>query len=145
MHWKTWKTWQWLALALALFAFAALKVFFILGSENPKIHSKIRTKCEDLSQICNISGAKVHADRKIEHSKPFLLIVEAHFAPEQVSFTMEGMDMGQIAYRFSPVENQQNQWQTQAILPICATGRRDWVLQIQSAQTAPLEIEFAVH
>lgn len=147
MQWKKWKTWQWLALALALLAFAALKVFLIFGGENQALISKKQQKCADLQQICQIDGVKLHADRKIEHSKPFLLIAEADFTPEEVRFTMEGMDMGHIAYRFSPVPNRPNHWQAEVILPVCATARVDWLLHIPRPNVlgkTMLEVAFIV-
>ncbi len=58
----------------------------------------------------------------------------AGLAPERVdsvrlAFEMAGMDMGQNRYLLKPVTLPagMSHWQTQAMLPVCTTGRRDWL------------------
>lgn len=58
----------------------------------------------------------------------------AGLAPESIEavrlvFEMRGMDMGQNSYVLRPMSSpaDMSHWQTQAMLPVCTTGRRDWL------------------
>jgi len=46
-----------------------------------------------------------------------------------VDFTMAGMDMGQNRYRLAPGEA--GRWQGQATLPVCTSGRMDWLARVE--------------
>jgi hypothetical protein len=46
----------------------------------------------------------------------------------QASFTMEGMDMGFNLYTLRPGAD--GVFRTQVTLPVCVTGRRDWVMTL---------------
>ena len=60
---------------------------------------------------------------------PFMLQVDVANAHSVVAqFSMVGMDMGIMDY---PLSNQKlSYWKTSVILPVCVSGKRDWMLQL---------------
>jgi len=59
-----------------------------------------------------------------------------------VSFAMAGMDMGLNRYRLDP-GSEPGRWRGQVTLPICSSGRTDWLAQI-SATTRVGRLEAAI-
>ncbi len=53
-------------------------------------------------------------------------------APAEVTvrFEMPGMAMGEVPLALSP--DGQGDWQGEAVLPVCATGRTDWVAEVRA-------------
>jgi len=58
-------------------------------------------------------------------------------APERISsvrvaFEMQGMDMGENRYvlRRTSASADASDWHAQAMLPVCTTGRRDWLARV---------------
>lgn len=49
-----------------------------------------------------------------------------------VEFQMRGMDMGLNRYRLEPAAD--GAWQGRAMLPVCTTGRSDWIARVEIAQ-----------
>lgn len=48
--------------------------------------------------------------------------------PPAIEFAMLGMDMGRHRYRLEA--QQPGQWQARIVLPICSSGRRDWIARL---------------
>ena len=57
---------------------------------------------------------------------PFTVQVTAPAQQVAASFSMQGMDMGTIRYALQPVGK--NRWQASITLPVCVTGRQDWLM-----------------
>lgn len=70
--------------------------------------------------------------------QPFDLRVSAPWARDaQARFRMRGMDMGPNHYRLI---KEGDVWKARVVLPICASGRRDWVLSLNlDGNTADIE------
>lgn len=49
-----------------------------------------------------------------------------------VEFQMRDMDMGLNRYRLEPAAD--GAWQGRAILPVCTTGRSDWIARVEIVQ-----------
>lgn len=60
-----------------------------------------------------------------------------------VRFTMADMEMG--INRFGLVRRLDGVWQGQALLPVCATGRRDWRASVEVGSTPHYVGEFGFH
>ena len=95
---------------------------------------KIRpVSCQSPLQICQfiIKGQPVQIQFGQPPSglRPFLLTVmtaKAHRV--YVTFTMRDMDMGYNRYRLT--RTNAGIWQAKVILPVCVTGRHDWLVTI---------------
>lgn len=89
--------------------------------------------CPDPTQLCRfeIDGKPVELRFSAPPSglHPFTLQLQVADAHEiYASFIMRSMDMGFNRYRLLP-ESPGN-WQAHVLLPVCVTGRRDWVLTL---------------
>lgn len=98
----------------------------------PPLEATIR--CENLLLGCRIALPAQTLDVKFSAApnalKPFDLEVTAPAAREiHASFTMPGMEMGHNRYRLIPAGA--GVWRAHVILPVCVTGRRDWVLTLE--------------
>ncbi|NOT16841.1 MAG: hypothetical protein HOP20_02085 [Sulfuriferula sp.] len=61
---------------------------------------------------------------------PFILRVQlAHAQKINAHFTMRDMEMGYNQYRLLPLSPQL--WQAKVVLPVCVTGRHDWILTLE--------------
>jgi hypothetical protein len=94
----------------------------------------------------------LHFPNNVKYLKPFQMQVTVQgFKPREVEkilvdFKMIGMDMGLNRYTLSPVTNEGRavSYQGEAILPVCVSGRVDWVANIQLMTADKLyESEFA--
>lgn len=86
-------------------------------------------RCADLVQGCRAEGIAVFTDVPPGGLRPFRLTVEAGEAREvRAEFVMTGMAMGINRYRLQPVGA--GRFQARLVLPVCATGRRDWILWV---------------
>lgn len=103
-------------------------LFFALGGCGQEAAPPVT--CADLTQGCTIRGIEVRADQPPSALHPFLLSVRAPGA-RQVSaeFVMQGMEMGLNRYRLIAEKN--GLWQARVTLPVCVSGRRDWVLWLE--------------
>lgn len=90
------------------------------------------TPCADLTRGCRIDQASVEArvDRIPSALQPFVLSVRAPEGKQlHAEFVMQGMEMGLNRYR---LERQPNgEWQGRVTLPVCVSGRRDWLLILE--------------
>lgn len=104
-------------------------VFFALyGCEREAAPPRV---CADLTQGCAIRGIEVRADRLPSALHPFLLSVRAPGARQvSVEFVMQGMEMGLNRYRL--IAQKDDLWQARVTLPVCVSGRRDWVLWVEA-------------
>ena len=67
----------------------------------------------------------------IQYLKPFMSQVRlsnskaVNISRASIEFLMQGMEMA--ANRSVLQQQSKNQWQAQSILPVCASGRKDWL------------------
>lgn len=100
--------------------------------------------CADLHKGCRIDlGGKAVAVSVSGELKPlqaFQVHVDAPKATRvEARFTMEGMDMGFNLYTLHA--DAKGTFQTTVTLPVCVTGRRDWVMRL-SVDGAQLAVPF---
>ncbi len=87
--------------------------------------------CTDLHQGCatELDGkpVTVRIDGELKPLQAFVVHVTAPGANKvQARFTMEGMDMGFNLYTFRA--DKAGEFLANVTLPVCVTGRRDWVM-----------------
>lgn len=90
-------------------------------------------KCADLIHGCRIVLSKKAVEVKFSALpsalRPFGLTVQVDGVKQvYASFVMVGMEMGLNRYRLVATGN--NSWYAKVILPVCAAGRRDWMLTL---------------
>lgn len=94
----------------------------------------LTASCPDLQAGCAVQIdnriVTLRVEGKLQVLKPFELKVVAPGARKvQVQFTMAGMDMGFNLYTLRP--DGQGAFQARIVLPVCVSGRRDWVMSLE--------------
>jgi len=96
-------------------------------------------KCNIESKVCIIEKMdfkiKISFDDNIYYLKPFVVSVidenkvNNKLESIQVDFKMKNMNMGvnRFMLKKSILKNNVQLWQGKALLPICVTGRADWI------------------
>jgi hypothetical protein len=89
--------------------------------------------CQDLYQGCGMDlpggAVRVSVSGDLKPLQAFLVRVEApHAGKVEARFTMEGMDMGFNLYTLRA--DKEGVYQARVTLPVCVTGRRDWVMYL---------------
>lgn len=94
--------------------------------------SQVTMTCEDMTRTCRLEGTpyQLHTDRHPARLSPFTLTIEGAARAVEVSFTMQGMDMGPNNYVLIPNADR-TVWQASIILPACMTGRHDWIMDVK--------------
>lgn len=115
-----------------LLVLLAVPLLYEAFHQTPKPQS-VTLRCDDLVQGCRAQLASGPVEVKFSEApvalKPFHLLVSAPQASRvYASFDMVGMDMGFNRYEFAPDGN--GLWRARVILPMCVTGRRDWVMTL---------------
>jgi hypothetical protein len=100
--------------------------------------------CPDLQKGCGIDldgkAVKVVISGEIKPLQAFQVRVEAPRVDKvEARFTMEGMDMGFNLYTLRA--QNPGVFQANVTLPVCVTGRRDWVMRL-SVDGAKLAVPF---
>lgn len=88
--------------------------------------------CAALIQGCTLDQGKLFAKTNSVPTplKPFDLTVIAPSAQEvHVELHMQGMEMGLNRYRL--IRQANGEWRATITLPVCVTGRRDWLMVIE--------------
>lgn len=129
------------ALIGLILALIAAELYHVLphGEGTPQTVS-----CPDLTRQCRfeIAGKPVELRFSAAPSglHPFTLQLHAPAAREvYASFQMHGMDMGFNRYRL--LSAGAGNWHAQVLLPVCVTGRRDWILTL-TVDGGSVEIPF---
>ena len=113
----------------------------LLGCSPEPVTEQLGTavKCRPLGRVCTVSEAgravslRLPAEIKPLTRFPVKVALEGIDADAVVvEFTMKGMDMG--LNRFG-LQSGDGGWSGEAILPVCTTGRTDWLATVE-AQTA---------
>lgn len=131
----------WAALPLLIIALAAA-VLWRGGGETPAAAQTL--SCADLVAGCDtrLRGREVRVglDGPVKPLKPFAVWVRAADAGEvRARFTMEGMDMGFNLYTLRA--DAEGVFRARVTLPVCVSGRRDWVMALE-IDGAVLEVPF---
>jgi len=126
---------------LIVFFIIAFLGFFIFSSENKKLPAtKISLEnCYRTKQVCKFKTdefkIKILLDKNIYYLKKFNVDVwldrkkDAHVKAVTFNFRMTNMNMGFNHFKLKQKNNSQ-QWHGTALLPICVTGRADWVSEL---------------
>lgn len=122
---------RWLAPALVILLIAGVVVASRLLQ--PDAAPAVTVTCTDLRAGCQaeLAGRPVALGvaGELKVLTPFEIWLKADGARSvQASFTMEGMDMGFNLYTLKP--DADGAFKTRVTLPVCVTGRRDWVLTL---------------
>lgn len=118
------------ALIGVILALVAAELYHVLQPGEPRPQT---VSCPDLTKLCRFEVAGNPAELRFAAPPsglhPFTLLLHAPAAHAvYASFTMRGMDMGFNRYRL--LSGGAGNWQAQVLLPVCVTGRRDWVLTL---------------
>ena len=96
----------------------------------------VDTDCDPRREACTAEGEGMRLTLRLIEEVPVLapFPVRVTVAPVaaaravSVDFTMPGMDMGLNRYRLRDAGN--GQWEGTATLPVCTTGRTDWLATV---------------
>ncbi|BBP05866.1 hypothetical protein TPL01_07740 [Sulfuriferula plumbiphila] len=129
------------ALIGLILALIAAELYHVL---QPDENAPQTVSCPDPAKLCRfeVAGRPVELRFSAPPSglHPFTLLLHAPAAREvYASFIMRGMDMGFNRYHL--LSSGAGNWQAQVLLPVCITGRRDWVLTLTVDGTS-VEIPF---
>ncbi len=127
------KTAQWVGRGLPLILAAMIGLVVWMNARQQEPSPPITAGCPDLVAGCTVMAGgrdiRLGTDQAIKPLKPFSLRVEAKGAARvEARFTMEGMDMGFNVYPLRA--DRQGVFRTTATLPVCVTGRRDWIMTL---------------
>jgi len=106
------------------------------GEQNKTVkQSVVVSSCNLIEAPCNIKQQGfsyiIYFAEPPSALTPFTLSLNMQsLQPEsiEVSFEMDGMDMG---YNIHHLIKNNNQWQAKVILPVCSLGRNDWLLRVE--------------
>jgi hypothetical protein len=88
----------------------------------PDLHKGCRVDLDGMDVAVSVAG-------ELKPLQAFQVRVEAPRAAKvEARFTMEGMDMGFNLYTLRAVNK--GVFQARVTLPVCVTGRRDWVMNL---------------
>lgn len=151
---------KWTLLSLVLLIAGLITYHLVISPKaNPKekiLLETVKPECTPVEVPCearkNQQVVTLNFPNNVKYLKPFQMQVTVQgFKPREVEkvlvdFKMIGMDMGLNRYTLSPVTNESRtvSYQGEAILPVCVSGRVDWVAKIQLMTADKLyESEFA--
>jgi len=100
----------------------------------PKEVAAVAVDCPNPQAGCsaNLNGRKIELGvvGELKVLSPFEVWLKAPGAASvQASFTMEGMDMGFNLYTLRP--DAEGVFRARITLPVCVSGRRDWVITLK--------------
>lgn len=117
---------------LAVLLLVAL-VLYLEGAMTPREAPPLPVNCPDLAVGCSarLAGREITlgVTGELKVLKPFELWVKAEGARAVTArFTMMGMDMGFNLYTLRA--DNEGVFRAQVTLPVCVSGRRDWLLDL---------------
>ena len=105
--------------------------------------------CVIQKQVCTIETDKfklnISSDEKIEYLRPFNILIStetknySEIDKIQLDFKMIGMNMGVNRFVLKTSDTKKNThvrkgkqiWKGKALLPVCVSGRADWVAEVE--------------
>lgn len=134
---------KWTIITLVLFVAGLATYQFVIPSAKQDTQSVLlkttTSQCDPVKSSCeagdNQHSVTLHFPGNVAYLKPFKMQVTLRgFRQEEikkiiVDFKMVGMDMGMNRYTLLPVEDGDGNvvYQGEGILPVCVSGRVDWV------------------
>lgn len=108
-------------------------VVYLNQTREPEGGPPTRLECPDLAAGCTTQLAgrtvSVGIDGELKVLQPFQVWVRVGGARKvQATFTMEGMDMGFNLYTLRA--DKEGVFRGRVTLPVCVSGRRDWVMTL---------------
>jgi len=138
---------QWVAGTVVALAFAALAAGLWWRPGAPDYSSgPLKTlvaerDCDPAQRACGARGEDLRLQLRlgppVTMLRTFPVTVQVHphsaFAVHrvEVNFAMVGMDMGVNRYRLASARD--GRWEGSALLPVCASGRSDWMVTVALA------------
>lgn len=113
---------------------AAVVLLAGCGKSPPSGQELGEAGCTPIGQVCRLAapqgGISLHFADGVSPLTPFSVEVTTTLPAEavSVSFEMVGMDMGPNRNRLAP---KGEVWEGRAVLPVCVTGRTDWVATVE--------------
>lgn len=144
-RWLSKRNTVWLLLILIVAGFLALQEQARLGPATaPLQYEMMRLKSDPACDISVMPCASMNDGFGIQTRiigtasalKPFPVQVVIETAKPVIvdkavlEFSMVGMDMGSNRFTLKP-DAAGKTWQADTVLPICSTGRRDWLLSVE--------------
>lgn len=139
---------NWILLPLVLLVIGLAVYHFMMASKNQTkqtvVLQTLMADCNPVEAVCTARMKQhvvtLHFPEKVVYLQPFKMRVTIEGLPEiepeklVVDFKMVGMDMGLNRYTLSPITDESGNvyFQGEAILPVCVSGRVDWVANIQA-------------
>lgn len=117
--------------------------FFLKDNNNLTIKKISAEDCRVQQNPCtiNLDGLELEVsfDKHIYYLKKFNISVVAGKEHNpvinsiHVNFKMKNMNMGVNRFTLSKinVKNNKQSWESEAILPVCVTGRADWISELE--------------
>ncbi|MDQ7015083.1 MAG: hypothetical protein Q9N68_01770 [Gammaproteobacteria bacterium] len=112
--------------------------------EKPAEHLLLSsTACLNQEGECRLTASqgevRLSFADKVLPLQPFILNLDVSDWPSEVKsvlvdFKMAAMDMGKN--RYSLLKNKEGYWQSRVVLPICAAGGEEWLLQLRLTDVA---------
>ena len=135
---------KWGVIAFALLVFAGIKFFAISYFLNKNDAPTVMHHCGDLSQPCTLSPQlRVQFAEPPRHGQPFVVRVDSTGSlPPVGEFSMADMEMGMARFTFTATTPPH--WEAKIMLPVCVTGRQDW-LMVLIVDGKRLQIPFTAH
>jgi hypothetical protein len=133
-------------LIISVTMIAVIKLSAVIDAENKVVSQLLIEKCEPQYSLCQVKlegiDFEVSFDKSIYYLKPFHIFISTHknstLKAIYVDFKMKNMNMG--VNRFELIakidDNDKNLWQAKVILPICVTGRADWISELEVVTTS---------
>jgi hypothetical protein len=136
------KTTLWRLFPLLLMALVGVVVWQYRGPDGQA--ASYNLACPDLKQGCGIQldgrHVRVALQGELKPLQPFQVRVEAPGAGNvEARFSMEGMDMGFNLYALRA--DKPGVFQASVTLPVCVSGRRDWIMHL-TVDGTPLTVPF---
>ncbi len=103
------------------------------GADNNQVeYSKCQLGIESCVIVIDGMELEIIVEGEIKALKPFVI----HMTDKNqiidkalVKFNMKAMDMGVNQYEFVQIDN--NNWKAEVVIPVCTTGRRDWLVEFE--------------
>lgn len=125
---------KWALIAVALLLFAALKAWMVMHFLHGEQQATVVTvACADPVAGCQSEGLSVRFDRPPVHTQRFVVdlqLDQAGTTPPSALFSMVGMEMVPVRYLF--VQKTAQHWTAEVILPVCVSGRQDWLMSLDA-------------
>ena len=107
--------------------------FLRKGTDNNQVeYSKCQLGIENCLIVTDGMELEIIVEGEIKALKPFVIhMVDKNQIIDKalVKFNMKAMNMGVNQYEFVQIDN--NNWKAEVVIPVCTTGRRDWLVEFE--------------